>query len=351
MGLCVTRSGLLAVSDMGNNRVVLVTARGDFVCKIGGRGSGAGQLNAPYGITCSPCTGRLLVCDYDNHRVAVWEDPNKNGGAWVGTIGEGMGTGPGQLTKPVSVAADGAGLVFVGEEGNARVSVFREVSGEFVCWLGGPAVFGKGAYPGLGIDDTTGAIAIYSGVKATAWVQGVMRRTAAAAPAPPRAPASAPRTAAATSINAGVGTAAVTNAAAALTLGTSAAAPAPAHPGTEAPSTAKEATSTANAELTALLNAKAKFVEDKIGAGLRPTPAQIASFLRELVTILGSFAATAPQALTMLKGELQRLGWDVGKNQSTSATPPSAESLLASIRRASANVGGVQQATSAWALR
>ena len=104
--------------------------------------------------------------------MAVWGAD----GAWVGTIGAGEGAGEGQLKQPVSVAVDGGGLVLVGEWGNARVSVFREEEGEggrhaFVRCLGGADAFGRGAYLGLGLDAATGAIAVYSDEKKTAWVQ------------------------------------------------------------------------------------------------------------------------------------------------------------------------------------
>ena len=221
-------------------------------------------------------------------------------GAWVGVLGGGAGgAGRGELRRPASVAADKDGLVFVGEEGNARVSVFREDTGAFVCWLGGPQVWGAGAYPGLGLDAATGAIAIYSGARATAWVQGLAPGAARDA-APPPAPPGFERG------------------------GAMAAAPPPPPPGGGA------------APLAQLLEARAKFVDDNLSAGLRPTAAQIASFLRELVVALRPFVADAPQALGVLSQELQDLGWDAGKNQPTSATPPTPEDLLAFLRRASA---------------
>ena len=87
----------------------------------------------PSGIACSARTGHLLVADFENHRVAVWTET----GEWVRAIGEGEGTGEGQLKCPTSVAVDPAGLVLVGEHWNPRVSVFGEESGAFVTRLGG----------------------------------------------------------------------------------------------------------------------------------------------------------------------------------------------------------------------
>jgi hypothetical protein len=94
-----------------------------------------------------------------------------------------------------------------------------------------------------------------------------------------------------------------------------------------------------NSALVALLDAKAAYIQDKLRAGLRPAPHQTASFLRELVRALSVFAPSLPQVLGALKTELQRrLGWDVTKNQplSTAPSPPSAEAVLAFLRRASA---------------
>jgi hypothetical protein len=100
-----------------------------------------------------------------------------------------------------------------------------------------------------------------------------------------------------------------------------------------------EAIPATKTNLIALLGAKVKFVDGKLSAGLRPTPVQTAHFLRELVTALRPFVATVPQPLSVIRAELQQLGWDVGKNQPTSAAPPNAEDLLASLRRAIAHIG------------
>jgi len=166
-----TRDGGLAVVDYGNDRISLRTAAGEPTGTLGSEGSGDGQLDGPHSIACCPRTGRLLVADTFNHRIAIWDE----NGVWVGTIGAGKGAGEGQLKDPSSVAVDGSsGLVLVGEAGNSRVSVFREGEGgryTFVRCLGGPGVFGAGAYLALAVDAATGAIAVYCDNNKTAWVQ------------------------------------------------------------------------------------------------------------------------------------------------------------------------------------
>jgi hypothetical protein len=168
-----TRDGGLAVADYCNHRISRRTAAGEPTGTLGSQGSGDGQLKEPMGIACCPRTGRLLVADFYNHRIAIWDE----NGVWVGTIGAGQGAGEGQLRYPTSVAVDGSsGLVLVGEKGRwcwSRVSVFREGEGgryTFVRCLGGPGVFGAGAYPALAVDAATGAIAVYCDQKKTAWV-------------------------------------------------------------------------------------------------------------------------------------------------------------------------------------
>jgi DNA-binding beta-propeller fold protein YncE len=160
-GACVTAGGAIAVVELNNHRVQILTAEGVFVRAFGEEGAGDGQLSFPYSIALSLRSGHLLVADKNNDRVAVWTED----GQWVGTIGEGQGDGAGQLSGPTSVEADAAGLVLVGEGGNGRVSVFREEGGAFVCWLGGPAALGEpnaSGYIGLAVDARTGALAVCS---------------------------------------------------------------------------------------------------------------------------------------------------------------------------------------------
>eukprot|EP00936_MAST-01D_sp_MAST-1D-sp1_P001018 g1018.t1 len=97
----------------------------------------------------------------------------------------------------------------------------------------------------------------------------------------------------------------------------------------------------------ALLKERAAFVSAKLDAGERPTPAQIAAFLRSLVSQLVPFLtaeltpAPTTQRLERVVSRLEHdLGWSFGKNAPISVAPPTAEKLLAFLRSAAADVIG-----------
>ncbi|HKB16262.1 MAG TPA: hypothetical protein VKF62_09350, partial [Planctomycetota bacterium] len=60
--------GSLLVSDSGNHRVVALSASGDVVASVGGRGAGPGQFEGPGGVDVAE-GGRILVADPGNARV------------------------------------------------------------------------------------------------------------------------------------------------------------------------------------------------------------------------------------------------------------------------------------------
>ncbi len=59
--------GSLLVSDSGNHRVVALSANGDLLASLGGRGAGPGQFEGPGGIDATEA-GRILVADAGNTR-------------------------------------------------------------------------------------------------------------------------------------------------------------------------------------------------------------------------------------------------------------------------------------------
>ncbi len=116
----------------------------------GVRGSGAGQLDQPFGIAVNPVNGHLFVAENKNHRISestAW-------GEFVKAFGWGVadgsselqvctetcqagkpGSGPGQLDSPGGAVADADGNVYVVDVGNLRVQKFSP-DGHFLLMFG-----------------------------------------------------------------------------------------------------------------------------------------------------------------------------------------------------------------------
>ena len=145
-GVVVDTSGNLYVADSSNNRVLYYSAgsttatrvygqSGSFTTKTvnnGGGGSpGAATLSRPIGVALDG-SGNLYVADNGNNRVLyyaagsttatqVW---GQSGSFTSGTVNGGMGSGSptaNTLNNPDSIAVDGNGDLYVGDEFNNRV--------------------------------------------------------------------------------------------------------------------------------------------------------------------------------------------------------------------------------------
>jgi sugar lactone lactonase YvrE len=144
-------NGNIYVTDTRNSRVLKFDPDGAFLfawgfgvrdgaavpqvcretCRAGVAGPADGQFTQPYGLT-TDTRGRVYVSDLtnivsaSNHRVQVF-DSEGNFLARFGT----RGTSDGQFAYPVGMAVDAAGLVYVADNFNNRVPVFRvDVDGD-----------------------------------------------------------------------------------------------------------------------------------------------------------------------------------------------------------------------------
>ena len=131
--------GNLYVADSVNNRIRKVTP-GGLVSTFAGTG-GAGDkdghcseatFNRPWGIAVSPTTGNIIVGDTANHRIRVIMVRFNIVYTLAGGVdGFADGTLAGaQFCLPCHVACDGAGNVYIADQGNQRVRKITLANGE-----------------------------------------------------------------------------------------------------------------------------------------------------------------------------------------------------------------------------
>lgn len=89
-----------------------------FPGQVGTRGNGDGQLEHPNGIAVD-AQGRVVVADMGNHRVQVFSADGNFLAKWGSS-----GTSDGQFKSPRHVAVDSKGRILVAESGGKRVQVF-----------------------------------------------------------------------------------------------------------------------------------------------------------------------------------------------------------------------------------
>lgn len=89
-----------------------------------GVGTGPGQLaSRPLGIAVDG-VGRVYVADTGNNRIEIFD----SSGAFLETFGT-FGNGPGEFATPAHVAVDASGNIFVTDANNFRIQVFGQTVG------------------------------------------------------------------------------------------------------------------------------------------------------------------------------------------------------------------------------
>jgi uncharacterized protein (TIGR03437 family) len=168
--LAIDAAGNLYIADTVNHRIRKVTPAG-LISTVAGSGIGGysgdagpatgAQLNSPIGVAVDT-VGNLYISDYGNHRIRRLSQ----GGAittvaGTGVQGFGGDGGPAtaaQLDRPVGVAVDTAGNLYISDYGNHRIrrvrldGVITTVAGSGVEGFGGDL----GPAPAAQLDRPTG---------------------------------------------------------------------------------------------------------------------------------------------------------------------------------------------------
>jgi 6-phosphogluconolactonase (cycloisomerase 2 family) len=121
------------VADLNTNQVqILDTGSFSFVGVIGdsqaNSGSGNTQFNAPAGVSFDTTNSHILVADFGNARVQIFDAASF---AYLGTIGQtdAPGTGNGSLNGPASVAVYPASTdIFIADTDNQRIQVYSQAA-------------------------------------------------------------------------------------------------------------------------------------------------------------------------------------------------------------------------------
>ena len=119
-GVAFDLKGNVWVTDWINNKVVKLSQNGRLLQTICHAGSESDRLSIPYGVSISP-ERMIYICDHGNHRVTVYDEEGK----FLFAFGS-KGSGPGCFSSPRDIAFGSDGLVYVSDNGNRRVSVWSK---------------------------------------------------------------------------------------------------------------------------------------------------------------------------------------------------------------------------------
>jgi DNA-binding beta-propeller fold protein YncE len=122
-------TGLIYVADTRDHDVKIFTSNGEYLRRIGRRGTARGEFNAPTHLAVAG--SRLYITDTLNSRIQVLTLD----GEPVGEIGK-RGLYIGNLARPKGVTVDGEGHVYVVESYYDHLLVFDRL-GQFLLPIGG----------------------------------------------------------------------------------------------------------------------------------------------------------------------------------------------------------------------
>lgn len=124
-------SGMLYVSDADNGCIQVISAEsGQWVRKVGSKGTADGQLQLPSGLAIDRFN-QLYVVDYGTSKISVFS----KAGIFQRAFG-GKGTGKGMFNVPRGVAIDRYDRLYIADSLNHRIQVFS-TAGDYLYWFGG----------------------------------------------------------------------------------------------------------------------------------------------------------------------------------------------------------------------
>lgn len=169
ISIALDATGNLYVADQANSRVLRFNnaaskANGDSADAVLGQtdfasktfGTTQNQFYVLQGVA-TDASGNLYVADGSNNRVLRFNNAasKANGANADGVLGQAtyvtnaIGAGANQMSNPTSVAVDKSGNLYVGDQGNSRVLIFRnaatKANGASADIVLGKAAFGDGS--------------------------------------------------------------------------------------------------------------------------------------------------------------------------------------------------------------
>ena len=133
IGIALSRTGNVIVSDIDYGYISIYTAAGEFVRQFGGKGKDQGQLGFPCGVAVNK-EGYIFVAEWGGHCVSVFTEK----GTFLYRFGH-KGKGEGEFNYPRYILITPDDLVYVIDEGNHRIQAFQ-LNGQFIRQFGNSIV-------------------------------------------------------------------------------------------------------------------------------------------------------------------------------------------------------------------
>jgi probable HAF family extracellular repeat protein len=130
-GVAVDRgNGFVYVADQNNHRIQKFTTDGTYLNTWGSQGNGSGQFQYPLGIAVAQQNGSVYIADQNNHRIQRFTSD----GTFLNSWGN-QGNDNGQFQYPSGIAIDVDGNIYIADTNNDRIQMF-DVDGNFLTTWG-----------------------------------------------------------------------------------------------------------------------------------------------------------------------------------------------------------------------